>query len=52
MAATRALLCAQRVRWRELPLLWDVDGPTDLLRWQELGARAPRTRASPSASAA
>jgi len=52
MAATRALLCAQRVRWRELPLLWDVDEPTDLLRWQELGARAPRTRASPSASAA
>ncbi len=52
MAATRALLTAQRVRWRELPLLWDIDGPTDLRRWQELGAGAPRTPASPSASAA
>jgi hypothetical protein len=36
MAATRAKLEAQDVRWRELPTLWDVDAPSDLARWQAL----------------
>jgi len=36
MAATRAKLAAQRVRWQELPTLWDVDSPADLARWQKL----------------
>jgi rSAM/selenodomain-associated transferase 2/rSAM/selenodomain-associated transferase 1 len=36
MAATRARLQAQRVRWHELPTLWDVDAPADLARWQAL----------------
>jgi hypothetical protein len=52
MDATRATLSAQRATWRELPLLWDVDGPSDLRRWQELAAPAPRMPASPSATAA
>jgi rSAM/selenodomain-associated transferase 2/rSAM/selenodomain-associated transferase 1 len=36
MAATRAALDAQHVRWHELPTLWDVDAPADLERWQAL----------------
>jgi len=36
MAATRANLLATRASWRELPVLWDVDLPQDLARWQEL----------------
>ncbi|MET0682413.1 MAG: TIGR04283 family arsenosugar biosynthesis glycosyltransferase [Casimicrobiaceae bacterium] len=36
MAATRSKLMAQKVRWRELPTLWDVDSPTDLARWQAM----------------
>jgi rSAM/selenodomain-associated transferase 2/rSAM/selenodomain-associated transferase 1 len=38
MAATRGKLRAQRVRWQELPTLWDVDTPDDLARWQTLSA--------------
>jgi len=34
MAATRVTLRGQRVRWQELPTLWDVDSPADLARWQ------------------
>jgi rSAM/selenodomain-associated transferase 1 len=52
MAATRARLDAQRVRWRELPLLWDVDEPSDLRRWEELGARSTRLPVAPGASPA
>lgn len=37
MAATRAKLDAQRVRWQELPTLWDVDSPADLARWRARG---------------
>jgi len=36
MAATRAKLEAQHVRWHELPTLWDVDAPSDLARWQAI----------------
>ena len=36
MAATRAKLAAQRERWQELPMLWDVDSPSDLARWHAL----------------
>jgi rSAM/selenodomain-associated transferase 1 len=36
MAATRSKLTAMRVRWRELPALWDVDSPADLARWQAM----------------
>jgi glycosyltransferase A (GT-A) superfamily protein (DUF2064 family) len=36
MAATRANLAAQRGTWRELPVLWDVDVPQDLARWEAL----------------
>lgn len=33
MAATRRRLRAARLRWRELPMRWDVDGPTDWARF-------------------
>ena len=36
MALTRAKLAAQRVRWQELPTLWDVDSAADLERSQKL----------------
>jgi rSAM/selenodomain-associated transferase 2/rSAM/selenodomain-associated transferase 1 len=36
MAATRVALSNQRVSWHELPTLWDVDEPADLVRWQAL----------------
>jgi rSAM/selenodomain-associated transferase 2/rSAM/selenodomain-associated transferase 1 len=39
MAATRSKLAALRVRWRELPVLWDVDSPADLARWQAVVLR-------------
>lgn len=38
MAATREKLRRERVRWSELPVLWDVDEPTDLARWRALSA--------------
>jgi len=47
MAATRAKLIALGCRWHELPVLWDVDEPCDLLRWQALAAGAPRTAPDP-----
>ncbi len=48
MAATRARLEAQHVRWHELPTLWDVDSPADLARWQASGAFGrPPQRMSP-----
>ncbi len=34
MAATRANLTARCVTWRELPVLWDLDTPDDLARWE------------------
>ena len=52
MAATRAQLISQGSTWQELPLLWDVDEPTDLLRWEALAARAPCVPASSPATAA
>jgi len=33
MAQTRQRLSGARVRWVELPALWDVDVPSDWLRW-------------------
>ena len=48
MAATRSKLTAQRVRWRELPALWDVDSPADLARWQ---AMSPSRTAAEDATA-
>ena len=41
MAATREKLCRRRVRWSELPALWDVDEPADLARWQALSPTDP-----------
>ncbi|HET9340097.1 MAG TPA: TIGR04283 family arsenosugar biosynthesis glycosyltransferase [Casimicrobiaceae bacterium] len=41
MAQTRAALARAGARWRELPLLWDVDTADDLARW-----RAPRADAA------
>ncbi len=38
MAATRARLATQRATWHELPVLWDVDRPADLARWEALDA--------------
>jgi rSAM/selenodomain-associated transferase 1 len=46
MAATRAAMAAQGLRWHELPTLWDVDLPSDLARWQALAAPAPGLPAS------
>ncbi len=44
MPATRSRLAAERATWRELPMLWDVDLPQDLARWEALGDKAiPRT---------
>jgi rSAM/selenodomain-associated transferase 1 len=40
LADTRAALAGQRVRWSELPVSWDVDGPADLARWNALKERA------------
>jgi rSAM/selenodomain-associated transferase 1 len=36
MPATRSRLAAERATWRELPVLWDVDLPQDLARWEAL----------------
>ena len=36
MAATREKLRRERVRWLELPPLWDIDEAADLDRWQAL----------------
>ncbi len=48
MAATRANLTAARVTWHELPTLWDVDLPQDLLRWREMSASMPFSPAAVS----
>jgi uncharacterized protein len=32
MAQTRQRLARHRLTWRELPSLWDVDRPEDLIR--------------------
>ena len=45
MAATRSKLTAQRVRWRELPALWDVDSPADLARWHAMSPSRDRRSA-------
>ena len=43
MVATREQLRRERVRWAELPPLWDIDEPADLDRWQALApSLAPR----------
>ena len=34
MSQTRERLSEAKVRWVELPALWDVDEPSDWLRWQ------------------
>lgn len=34
MAKTRATLAATGVAWRELPMMWDIDRPADLLRYR------------------
>jgi rSAM/selenodomain-associated transferase 2/rSAM/selenodomain-associated transferase 1 len=39
MAATRARLAASGAAWQELPMLWDVDEPCDLARWQSLESK-------------
>jgi hypothetical protein len=40
MAATRAKLAAQGVTWQELPPLWDIDEPADLIRWHAVTGAA------------
>lgn len=37
---TRERLQAAGARWKELPVLWDVDEPPDWLRWQRIQADA------------
>ncbi len=49
MEATRAQLIAQRASWQELPMLWDVDNESDLVRWRAL---APRPASSSVAAIA
>ena len=44
MRATRELLEGQRVAWKELPTLWDVDGPSDLARWENHTAHPSASR--------
>lgn len=39
MQVTRARLAQGNWRWRELALLWDLDRPEDLWRWDQLCAR-------------
>jgi len=44
MEATRVRVRAVGATWHELPVLWDVDEPADLARWETLAARhAPAT---------
>ena len=43
MAATRAKLCAENASWKELPVLWDVDEPADLARWQAVSPSSAET---------
>jgi glycosyltransferase A (GT-A) superfamily protein (DUF2064 family) len=38
MTATRAKIGSLGAVWQELPTLWDVDEPRDLIRWQALAA--------------
>ncbi len=52
MAATRAKLAAQRATWQELPLLWDIDEPADLIRWQALSGDTLGEPARPAPAAA
>ena len=39
METTRAQLLAQQASWQELPVLWDVDNESDLVRWRALAPR-------------
>jgi hypothetical protein len=39
MGATRNRVRAVGATWHELPVLWDVDEPADLARWETLAAR-------------
>jgi rSAM/selenodomain-associated transferase 1 len=52
MAATRAKLARDNASWHELPVLWDVDEPADLLRWQALCRADGRARAPGSPATA
>jgi glycosyltransferase A (GT-A) superfamily protein (DUF2064 family) len=40
MGQTRARLAERRVRWKELPTLWDVDRPADYERLRREGLLA------------
>jgi rSAM/selenodomain-associated transferase 2/rSAM/selenodomain-associated transferase 1 len=51
MAATRAKLRAENASWKELPVLWDVDEPADLARWQALSRVSAKAPGSSAASA-
>lgn len=50
MEATRDRLRACRARWRELPVLWDVDEPADLARWIASAERAGTAAAAAQAA--
>jgi rSAM/selenodomain-associated transferase 2/rSAM/selenodomain-associated transferase 1 len=43
MTQTRERLTEARATWVELPALWDVDEPSDWLRWQAQAAQAAKT---------
>jgi rSAM/selenodomain-associated transferase 2/rSAM/selenodomain-associated transferase 1 len=43
MAQTRARLSALGLRWQEVAMLWDVDRPADVARWQALQQAAGGT---------
>jgi rSAM/selenodomain-associated transferase 2/rSAM/selenodomain-associated transferase 1 len=51
MAATRAKLRSEHASWKELPVLWDVDEPADLVRWQALSPVSAETPGSTAAPA-
>ncbi len=46
MAATRSRLAAMNATWRELPMLWDIDLPQDLARWEAFEDAAPSRAAA------
>lgn len=51
MAATRAKIGSLGAVWQELPTLWDVDEPRDLVRWQALAGADTGVRADAKATA-
>ena len=49
MATTRAQLAAIGATWEELPMLWDVDEPRDLARWEALDGASEKVTSGAAA---